>query len=387
MSIGVDGNYIMNLSFGDNHMPLDVGNIHHFFITQDIDMYTPTCEMGIVDGSEFLTQITLPDASFDTINLSTSHSIDSPYSNDYSFSVLSKTPEDGTYNVQALLNVPNLIDTTYKRGWNKSIKEVLVDIVTEELGIDEYEISDSLDYAKLIVQPNWTNAQLFTYLKNTLVGMNGDAGWYCYIKVYHGKYIFVFKHVNEFNTADIKFRYIVGSQSLPDAIGAYAYRTWDNYGLFRLFGSRQQNYSYFDYDSGQYVDSSVDTSGYASLTQYFGIETNDTEGGINPPTGRSTDYSSDSMGMVKSSFYKRVSGLSKMMLTAQGNMHICPGDKINVTFANSISSGMMNNYQYAGDWIVEKVIHMYSTTYMNKLLLTRNGIDTTLDTTLLKYDR
>ncbi len=81
--------------------------------------------------------------------------------------------------------------------------------------------------------------------------------------------------------------------------------------------------------------------------------------------------------------FRKVNRLSQMWILVDGNPDYCPGDKVNVFFPQGASNEDLFNYQYAGDWLIERVVLTYGGTFKVRLLLTRNGIDTTKKTTLI----
>jgi len=73
-----------------------------------------------------------------------------------------------------------------------------------------------------------------------------------------------------------------------------------------------------------------------------------------------------------------------MWITTIGLSNMTPGKVVQVFFPHGADAGNLYSYQYSGYWLVERVVHNIGDTFMTKLLLTRNGLDTDKETTLLK---
>ena len=62
---------------------------------------------------------------------------------------------------------------------------------------------------------------------------------------------------------------------------------------------------------------------------------------------------------------------------------VSPGDEVKVIFGESLVGENLFLYQHNGYWLVKRASHILSSSYMTNLLLTRNGIDTSLSTSLI----
>ena len=87
---------------------------------------------------------------------------------------------------------------------------------------------------------------------------------------------------------------------------------------------------------------------------------------------------------AKNTLYRKVNRLSQAWILVDGDPNYSPGDKINIFFPQGASNDDLFNYQYAGDWMIERVVMTFGGTFKTRLLLTRNGIDTTKKTTLVQ---
>ena len=75
--------------------------------------------------------------------------------------------------------------------------------------------------------------------------------------------------------------------------------------------------------------------------------------------------------------------LVKMWITTQGIPNIVPGQVIQTFLSFDQEGGQLASYQFSGLWLVERVVHNFGDHFLTKLLLTRSGIDTDVDNTLL----
>jgi hypothetical protein len=261
-------------------------------------------------------------------------------------------------------------------------------IALEELGATSSEISDSLSYVKKLIQPKWSNVQFLRHLKENIIGKRDEYGFKCFMKCYRMKPILVFKSLFEMVQQSISYSFIVSPTEYQDWLPIFSYSIFDYYKMHEVFASKKQSYSYFDYDTSTFIQAEESAQDYISLSDYWLIDNNDREGSNTLlETGRSNEFTSNFKGAVKSSYSNRLMNLVKMWITTRGLPNIVPGQVIRVFFPQGITGGNMYSYQYSGYWLVEKVIHNIGDAFYTKLLLTRNGLDTDKETTLLKADK
>jgi len=86
--------------------------------------------------------------------------------------------------------------------------------------------------------------------------------------------------------------------------------------------------------------------------------------------------------LTKNSYQNRLVGLLKMWILVPGMANLTPDKTVSILFGTSAET--ISSHQYSGYWLVEKVIHMFGEKFMTRILLTRNGIDTDLMTTLVR---
>lgn len=263
------------------------------------------------------------------------------------------------------------------------------DVVNTELNISDTEIGISLDYEKVILQPSWTNAKLFSYLKDRFIGKSGEAGYYCFIKNIRGKPIFVFKSIDEILSSSIKYKFVIGYKEYreEDYYPVSEYKIFDNSQLVVDFGGKTQDYGYFDYNVGEYINNSIDILDCPSLAENFLIDDdnyNDVGSIKRMNLGRNNSFTSNFDGKIRNSYYKRLNNLIHMWISTWGLENVSPGDIVKVVFSEALNRGDLFIYQHSGYYMVKRVVHIIGASFMTNLLLTRCGIDTDLSTSLLE---
>lgn len=386
--------YVLQLYLGNNLIGNIPSMLEHFSIVQDINSLLPTCRIKLTDSGDGLNHLAPLDNNFNTIRVSLKQSMHSEITNEYSFAIFRRYPKPKLFDASCILNVPNVFTPQYCRGFGKknarqqryrgTVKQIIEDIAVYDLGFTNTEVSTSLNYNNNLLQPNITNAELLVNLAQTLQGAEGESGYYCFATVAEGKKIFHFKHINEILNQIPKYKFYVSPDMVDGHLPIIDYKIYDNYRLFKNMGLKQQAYGYFDYATGTYVDTNVDYTGLHPLAQYHMMNANEPNDSANTPLGRNTDFTEDFVGRVGGDYYKRLNGLTKMWITTYGLGDIKPSDIVSILFGDAMVSGQLNDYLYQGDWLVEKVVHLIGQTHITKLLLSRNGVDTTKETTLLR---
>jgi len=385
----------LEVKIGTDRLPLSYQHIEEFYIVQDLNKFLPSFKLRIRDAEGFLSHLVPFDKKANTLTVVLGSGPITEGTVEYKFKVYRRFPtSDDIYDVEGLLDVEGLFSPLRTRGFSGTIQDNLSSIAIDELGLDETDISASLNYSKNIVQPSWSNAELLRYLENNLQGLQEDAGYFCYICCKKRKKILVFKSVKDFYSQAVKYNFINAFDPHQDGDSGevrypiFEYKVFDNY---KVVGAlRKQTYSYFDYDNSEYKIDSIQVKGnavsqddYYSLTKYFLIDKDDSEdSGVGIVAGRGNDFSSNFKGRIKGNYYKRLNSLSKIWITSLGLENIYPGDIVRVQFLSSPS--MMMSYQYHGFWMVERVIHMIGHQFATRLLLTRSGMNTMEATSLLE---
>ena len=382
--------YYLRVNFGDREIPVNVGNLRELTIVQDMHKFLPEFRMKIVDATGTYTHVYPFDKNMSKVSIDFAQNLETEKPNSIMFDIYQREPDSdqstpsNIYDIEGLMSIDGLISPDYSRGFSGTIASTLGTIASE-LGVDSTDISVSLNYLKSLVQPRWSNIQFLRYLKERLIGLNDVHTFKCFIKSYIGKSTFVFKSIDEFITDQVSYKFVLADKPFEDRLPIYNYYICDNYKIYTIFASKKQDYAYYDYTNSRYASASDSIQNYLSLSDYFLVDSSDPEdSNFLTNLGRSNDFTSDFKGQVKSSFGHRIYDFVKMWITVQGLPNICPGQTIDVFSPYGVSAGNLYTYQYSGYWLVERVAHNFGDTFLTKLLLTRNGIDTDQETTLLR---
>jgi len=386
---GISGNYYLRFLLGPVEIPINTSVIKEFVIIQDSNKFLPTFKISLLDTGGMLTHLAPSDKNMSNTRVEIGYDASSKPDNSFDFVTIRRMPKGNTaqsslFYIEGLLNTANyLFGKSYCRSFTGKIKNSLTNIAINDLKLDEVDISPSLDYEKLIIQPEWSISQLLIYLRDNISGKNGETGYRCFIKRENHKSIFVFKTLNELIDKKIEYKFIVDSNPTEDRIPVYEYEIFDNYKIFGIFSSKKQAWCYFDYDNSKYVEGENSCQDLHSLSPYFLIDKEDSEASDKiEDTGRSNDFTSNFEGLTKNSYQNRLVGLLKMWVVTPGIANLTPGTTINILFG--VSASTILSHQYSGFWLVEKVIFMFGEKFMTRILCTRGGIDTDLQTTLVK---
>jgi len=385
------GNYFLKLKFGEDDIPLDTSSIQEFTIVQDIMKLVPAVRINLKDTRGVFTHLVPGDHGMTNLSVQLSRSsIDASDWNAFDFEVYRKKPESvfssvGDYDIIGLLQVKNMFTPDQRRAFTDKVIDTLESLALNDMDLDKVEISPGLSQVKQLIQANWSNAEFLNFYKKRLLGKNGEAAFQCFVKCVGGDAILVFRGLDEMYKQQVKFRFIVNPIGSEDLIPIFSYEIFDNYKLLGMFGSKEQNYGYFDWDSGAWVTASEPIDAFYSLSEFFNVDSGDPEGSKGfHSVGRSNDFDGEFVGKVRSSYWGRLNGLVKMWVLTLGLTNIAPGDMIDIVFGAATQFSDLFSYQYAGFWMVERVVHMVGKTFKTRLLLTRNGLDTDKETSLLK---
>lgn len=372
-----------------------INPIHELTIIQSINRFLPTFRLKIQDIGGAYTNLKPYDKKQNRVQIAFSRDDRAETASIFDFDVYRRFPtSDSLYDIEGVLQIDNFFRPNKIRGFSGTIKDTLSEIANE-LGIDEVDISPTLDFRKNIVQPYWTNVELLDYLKRNLIGKESEAPYFCYITcrmTANGmKKVFVFKSLKELYSQKVKYTFsdipVASYDGEADKIyyPILDFKAYDNYKLLETSGCKQVDYGYFDYDEGTYKLNSITVDNYYSLTQYFSINQDSTTDNVGETdTGRSNDFTSDFEGKSKGTFFKKINNLSMFWITTWGLEDIYPGDIVRLQFLKDPVN--MLSQQYHGFWMVERIVHLLGQVFGTRLLLTRNGINTVEDTMLKVAD-
>lgn len=389
MSISLTGGYELVARIGVKEIVLSPQSIVELSIIQDLNKLLPSFRMRCADPTGIMTHLQPFDSSANTFDVSfCSSGQDAAWFNSFTFKIYRRKPESQyqmsmVYDVVGLLDAPNLYSPSLSRssGVGKTIKEFLIQIASE-LGCDLYDISSSLDYVKPVLQPNWTNNELLNYLRSNMEGVAGEGFYKIFISCSRGKKVFTCLTWNELSTRSNIYKFVIGQKPVNDFYPIMNYKIFDNYYSLGACGNKQQNVEFFDYYTSTYIEDTVYPTGMVSLSDYFMVDGNDPNNSDSMYFGRSTEETTTFGGRSKGLYYSRLSNMSKMWADTIGIQDLRPGAVVLVMFPED-GTGAVANYQYNGLWMVERVIHTFGNAFITRMLLTRNGVDTALNSTLV----
>lgn len=384
------GSYHLLVKFGEVVVPLSTSMLRELTIIQDLNKLLPEFRFRFDDASGLATHIAPFDKNMNRVSIECAKDYDTDDKNIFEFKVYVREPKGGQstptaeYDISGLLDVDGLFVPSYSRAHTGTIKSSLETLATGELGVDETDVGVPLAYEKTLLQPTWNNAQFLNYLENYLRGDNGEYGYKCFIKTYKNKKIFVFKSLSQMIQDQVSYKFILNDTPYEDQLPIYEYYIFDNYNLFGAFGMRTQSFSYFDYATSTYTTETENLDDYLSLSDFFMIDKNDTTGNNEiSDNGRSNDLTTNFLGRAKAEYGNRLISLAKMWITTESLPNAVPGQTVQVFFPHGATGDDLYSYQYSGYWLVERVVHNFGDAFVTKLLLTRHGLDTDKDTTLI----
>ena len=381
----VTGNYYLDIKFGDTRINISPQMVEEVSMTFDIDRLLPTFKISIKDSTGFLGEIIPYDKESNKVTIEFSRGENLTNLNIVECIVKRRKPDSNKmYVIEGTLDIQNALTKLYRRSYTGSIKATLEAIANDDLGIDNTEIGQSLDYDKTIIQTRWNMAKLFDYLINNLEGKNGESCYYCFIKNVRGKPTFVFKSLDELLAAKPSFNFIVGPKPYKNFYPIVEYKIYDNSQLILDSGAKTQDFGYFNYDTGKFIDDSVSVDGCPSVAERLLIDKDNANNSFYmKKLGRSNSFTSNFYGKVKSNFYDRINGLINMWVSTWGLENISSGDVVNVVFGEAMVPGRLFLYQHSGLWLIKRVVHVFGNSYMTNILLTRAGVDTDVQNSLM----
>jgi hypothetical protein len=383
------GNYLLKLNFGLDDINIDPGNIKEFVIIQNINRYLPSFSIKLIDGEGILTHLTPFDRKLSRIHVQIGKETTDFNYNDFDFTVYRRNPvgdvgQSATYDISGFLTTDGLFAPSYCRGFSGTVLSTL-NTLASNLDCSSVESSANLNFRKTLLQPNWNNSTFLDDLKCRLVGSDNESAFQIYVKRKNGKSILFCKDLKSIFKQPVSYNFIVNEEPVEDYYPALNFEVFDNYKIFSCFSSKKQRYQYFDYFNSEFKSDTLNASDMYSLSEFFLIDSDDiTDSDAITDIGRITE--TKDLLCVKSGYYNKLNALSNMWLLTWGLPNICPGDLVRVLFAQGATTGNLQSFQYSGYWMVSRVIHTFTGTHRTRLLLTRNGVDTDQNTTLLRAE-
>jgi len=383
------GNYLLRIELGGITIPMSFDMIKEFTIVQDMGKFLPLFRFAVYDPAGLFVHTLPSDRTVNKMYVEIGKSVSEELDNSFNFLVYRKFPESqarmqSVFEVSGLLDNKMLFDREFVRGFSGKVSETL-ETIAKEIGCDSFDISPSLNYWMNLVQGMQTNVKFLKDLQTRLSGRAGEHDFRCFVKRVNHKNVFVFRTLKELMNASVKKKYIMNDVGFEDREPMFDFQIVDSYGVLGSLGVKVQQYEYFDWENGKCVRDKVDLSDFMSLSDYFLVEADAEETSRTVFLGRSSIF--DYKAQMKSKLSERVMNLLKMWILVGGDINIAPGDLVDVLIPDVMYTGDPYVFQYAGLWMVERVVHTLTTSHRMRLLLTRNGIDTTMPTTLLKASR
>jgi len=379
------GNYYISLKIGGNDVPISPQMIESIVVTTDIDRLLPTFRITIKDATGILGEVVPYDNNSNEVELGFARGDNPDDINTFKLLVKRRKPDsDKKYQIEGVLNVPSLLTDIKRRSLVGNIKSNIELLAREDLGINNTEIGQSLSYDKTLIQPGWTDAKFLRYLFKNVSGKNGETCYYCFIKNVRGVQTLVMKSLDELLLGPVTSRFIVSHKQYEDLFPIVEYKIFDNSQLIVDLGAKTQTFGYFDYESGEYVYDSLSINDCPALAEKTLVDSSNNSGSVFVSSlGRSNGFTTNFYGRVGGSFYDRANGFINMWISTHGMEQVSPGDVVKVIFGESLVGENLFLYQHNGYWLVKRASHILSSSYMTNLLLTRNGIDTSLSTSLI----
>ena len=366
-------------------------------IVLDLFQLLPSFRMRIQDSAGVITHLIPLDKDLSRVFITFGGVVLPGLENtsEYYFDVYRAFPSSNNiYEVIGALVAKELLSVDRVRSFSGTVKST-IESISEESEMNGSEVSGSLEFKKAIVQPGWTNAKLLNYLKTTLQGSSREGSFYSFVKIQGTDKYLVFKSYKDFAMSGVKFRFQLGGNPSYEIdsdeyyFPIFEFKAYDNYKIVAAFGSRSRNYSYYDYANGKFVVDTVKLVGnsdsredFYSLTERFLIDGSDSQ--TDCMTLNNCGRDSDFRGRVLGQYHDDLLGLSKLWITTFGIHTISPGDIVDILFLEHLIPGKEFGCNYHGYWMVERVIHMMGHTYLTRLLLTRCGVTSSQDSTLIK---
>jgi len=380
------GNYLLRIELGGTTIPMSFDMIKEFTIVQDMGKFLPLFRFAVYDPTGLFVHTLPSDRTVNKMYVEIGKSIGEELDNSFNFLAYRKFPESqariqSIFEVSGLLDNKMLFDREFVRGFSGKVSGTL-ETIAKEIGCDSINISPSLNYVMNLIQGKQTNAKFLKDLQTRLSGRAGEHDFRCFVKRVNHKNVFVFRTLKELINAPVKKKYIMNDVGFEDREPMFDFQIVDSYGVLGSLGVKVQQYEYFDWENGRYVRDKVDLSDFMSLSDYFLVEADAEETSRTIFLGRSSIF--DYKAQMKSKLSERVMNLLKMWILVPGDINVAPGDLVDVLIPDAMYTGDPYIFQYAGLWMVERVVHTLTTSHRMRLLLTRNGIDTTMPTTLLK---
>jgi len=355
-------------------------SLYKLSIIETMMSATPYVTLKFFDATGDLSTnaVIIPD---DIWNIEFGQSDDSFLKTSFKFSTLefvnnNKTNTDNIMVVSNMIsnNWEGLFKNTYNRSWSaKKYSEIIKEIATE-IGFTKFDIEETKE-EYTVIQPNWTNNQLFKWISSNSVNKNEIGGYVYYIKL---DGTFVFKTYDSIFNQKPSIEFFNNSVQKDEEKAFNAIGIKNNYMPTLIQGGFGIKYDYFDFESKTFVtgESTVDSFSERQLSDWYYISNNHNEGSKNFWGGRNIKTKN----VVNNKIINSANSVHKTEIFVKGNINLSVGSIINLKisyYSSSLGKSGINE-TYSGYWLIWKIAHLFdsdSKSFDSHLFLSRNGVN------------
>jgi len=279
-----------------------------------------------------------------------------------------------------------IIKEVHSKSWkDKKLSFVLNDIISE-IDFDEIIIEET-DTTVDTIQPSWTNANMLKWISKNSIS-DDDIGGYVYYLTLDNKFVFSTLD-NLYNKKPVKE--IAHATLTKDGVGYNFLNIENNYVPTLLANGFGTKYTYFDYNTKQYVtgDKILTDINERQLSDWYYMA----ESHMTPSKHYYGGRNINTTDIIENNMLVNANSVQKINLYVDGDIEVHIGDLINlkIPIAKRIQQdGEIINDTYSGYWLVWKIAHLFSfgdDNYQSHLFLTRNGINGKEITGLVKTNK
>lgn len=380
---GIANDYAINLRFGDIPASIDMNLVKEWHITQSVDNLSPVFKMVFSDNDGKYTHLMAPDKTLNRLSMDVTDRV-SNETNTFSFKVIRRSADSfNNYTISGIADLPELFNDQSPTAYTGKIKDS-IESIAERLQIIS-NVGASLNYEKTLINAGWSLASFLNHIKDKLCGNQGQKDYLCFIRNTVGGLELVFNSFDELAAQNVSHKYIIGQAGIQDVAPAYEWQVYDDSNVFNEFSYYGRTYGYFDYENSEFVRNTVTAENFYNLGERIFVDKDDMVSRLtNTNKGRSNDFTSDFSEETQNRMCKSMNESARMWLVVNGDATLYPAQIIDVVFPQAFTSGQLFDYQHQGFWIIDRVVHIFGKSFITKILCSRNGINTSTDTTLAK---
>lgn len=260
---------------------------------------------------------------------------------------------------------------TFSRSWRDDYYSTVASDIASEVGFKKINVEQT-DIKHNVIQPYWTNYQLLKWLMNHAKNSEGISG---YDMLFYINGDFGFKTYNSLFAQKPYDSYIIGENSTQHK-PILGFNIKQDYMPTLLQGGFGETYTYFDFESGEFVTGQAKQSqmNQTQLADWFFLSQAQETAPKQVYGARDTEVGN----MAENRVTSVTNAVQKMNVTIYGDPLIHIGDIINlIIHPNGDNSKIINEY-YSGYWMISKVTHdidFKNHQYITRLELSRSGIN------------